>query len=118
MILWYPISPSRVQFSIWDTAGASWTDSTPLDWGSDKIIKARFYYYQVQCYNDKNEPVDQWPLDQSGIEFAKLPQFKNDKNREKPKNLPVTPQFDDYNNWPGVSGALANSVVALLVLLF
>ena len=100
--LWYPTSPSRVQFALWDTAGKNWTGGKALDWRSDKIIKARFYYYQVQCYNDENEPVNQWPLDQSEIEFAKPPQSKNDNNREE----------------PNTNGALANSVFTLLVLLF
>ncbi|KAJ3310415.1 hypothetical protein HDU76_003375 [Blyttiomyces sp. JEL0837] len=61
---YYPTQPSIVQISLWDGGDASsdtagWAGG-PTKWGSG-LASAKFEYLEVQCYNDNDEPVPNWP---------------------------------------------------------
>ncbi|KAI9202463.1 concanavalin A-like lectin/glucanase domain-containing protein [Polychytrium aggregatum] len=66
---WYPTTPSLIQFSLWDAGDSDrtreWAGGA-TDWsGADPNYGryAIFEYVQVQCYDDKDQPVPKWPAD-------------------------------------------------------
>ncbi|KAI9209398.1 concanavalin A-like lectin/glucanase domain-containing protein [Polychytrium aggregatum] len=64
--LWYPQTPSLVQFSLWDAGdNPSTMDwSGEADWSNLDPVYGRtaiFEYIDIQCYNDQDQPVDRWP---------------------------------------------------------
>ncbi|KAJ1554353.1 hypothetical protein HK096_003962, partial [Nowakowskiella sp. JEL0078] len=66
---WYPETPSQVQFSVWDggnspNSGTSSWAGGPTDLTKD--ISAKFNWFDVQCYNDKDQLVSEWPVGSKG----------------------------------------------------
>ncbi|KAI8916583.1 concanavalin A-like lectin/glucanase domain-containing protein, partial [Powellomyces hirtus] len=67
---WFPNTPSLVMFSIWQglcTTNAHENSSLAgnADWRTAKQQTASFKNFKVQCYNDKNQPVPEWPVGSS-----------------------------------------------------
>ncbi|KAJ3117325.1 hypothetical protein HK098_006297, partial [Nowakowskiella sp. JEL0407] len=66
---WYPETPAQVQFSIWDggnspSAGTSNWAGGPTDLTKD--IYVQLNWLSIQCYNDKDLPVPEWPVGSRG----------------------------------------------------
>lgn len=63
---WFPNTPSRVQISVWDTTGSApgtqaWAGG-PIPWNRmPSKLYAYYEYIDIQCYNDKDQPVYKWP---------------------------------------------------------
>lgn len=63
---WFPNTPSKIQISVWDTTGSpkgtqKWAGG-PIPWNKmPRNLYAYYEYVDVQCYNDKDQPVNQWP---------------------------------------------------------
>ena len=62
---WFPSTPSLVQVSVWDgckegnQGTCNWAGG-PIKWSGNQY-KASFDYIDIQCYDDKNQPVPKWP---------------------------------------------------------
>lgn len=63
---WFPSTPSQIQLGIWD-AGSSKDNGTvrwaggPIPWDTNPAVAAQYEYLEIQCYDDKNQPVPVWP---------------------------------------------------------
>lgn len=63
---WFPNTPSKIQISVWDTTGSpkgtqAWAGG-PIPWNRmPSKLYAYYEYVDVQCYNDKDQPVYKWP---------------------------------------------------------
>ena len=65
---WFPNTPSQIQISIWTTedspdVGVRNWGGGKVPWGSAKSFSAYYEYVDIQCYNNKNQPVARWPAD-------------------------------------------------------
>jgi beta-glucanase (GH16 family) len=64
----FPTEPSKIQIGVWDGGSSSskgvsdWAGG-PIPWGDKKILTATYDYIDIQCYDDLNQPVPKWPLD-------------------------------------------------------
>ncbi|KAI8930092.1 concanavalin A-like lectin/glucanase domain-containing protein [Entophlyctis helioformis] len=56
---WFPSTASLIQFS---RGTRNWAGG-PIAWGSNTTLSTQFEYIEIQCYNDKDEPVAKWPAD-------------------------------------------------------
>ncbi|KAI9199532.1 concanavalin A-like lectin/glucanase domain-containing protein [Polychytrium aggregatum] len=67
---WFPDTPALVQVSVWDATQVSqgvaeWAGSS-INWGiadPQHGFYAIYEYIDIQCYDDKMQPVAKWPLD-------------------------------------------------------
>ena len=63
---WFPNTPSKVQISVWDTTGSApgtqaWAGG-PIPWNRmPSKLYAYYEYVDIQCYNNKDQPVSKWP---------------------------------------------------------
>lgn len=63
---WFPNTPSKVQISVWDTTGSApgtqkWAGG-PIPWSRmPSKLYAYYEYVDIQCYNNKDQPVYKWP---------------------------------------------------------
>jgi beta-glucanase (GH16 family) len=63
---WFPNTPSKVQISVWDTTGSppgtqAWAGG-PIPWNNmPSKLYAYYEYIDIQCYNNKDQPVYKWP---------------------------------------------------------
>eukprot|EP00842_Homolaphlyctis_polyrhiza_P006475 jgi/Hompol1/6829/HPOL_000297-RA len=55
---WFPTKPSRLQFSIW-TPSSTWGGG-PLRFNGRPKISTVYEWIDVQCYDDKDQPVARW----------------------------------------------------------
>jgi beta-glucanase (GH16 family) len=58
----FPDRAGKVQFALWSEATNAWAGGAakwPLGVNS---TNAKFEYIDIQCYNDKDQPVPKWPL--------------------------------------------------------
>ena len=60
---WFPMNPSRVEFSIW-APSSDWSGGSP-DYSNGEIT-AKYEYFDIQCYDDGNNPVPKWPANTEG----------------------------------------------------
>ncbi|KAJ3332904.1 hypothetical protein HDU76_012641 [Blyttiomyces sp. JEL0837] len=63
---YYPSTPSVIQFGVWDggdsdSSGVSQWAGGPVTWTSD-YFEAQYGPLVIQCYDDKDQPVDMWPV--------------------------------------------------------
>jgi beta-glucanase (GH16 family) len=80
---WYPETPSQVQFGLWD--GGNSPDAGVSAWAGGKTdlsqnIQARFNWLSIQCYNDNDEPVAEWPASGKQDQVTNNPGGKPDAN--------------------------------------
>ncbi|KAI8908420.1 concanavalin A-like lectin/glucanase domain-containing protein [Gorgonomyces haynaldii] len=64
---WFPTTPSLVQFSVWDgckdgISGTCTWSGGPVNFKSVSQYTASFDYVDIQCYDDKNNIVEKWPV--------------------------------------------------------
>ncbi|KAI9202132.1 concanavalin A-like lectin/glucanase domain-containing protein [Polychytrium aggregatum] len=64
---WYPVEPGLVQISLWDAGDTpalqSWAGGA-TDWSGTNPTTGRsaiVEYVDIQCYDDKDNPVPRWP---------------------------------------------------------
>jgi beta-glucanase (GH16 family) len=58
---WYPITPSLVQFAVWES-DSEWAGA-PLRWpANESKLSVKVDWIDIQCYNDKNQIVPKWPV--------------------------------------------------------
>ena len=63
---WFPSTPSQIQMAVWDggnspdTGTSKWAGG-PVPWGNHNHFTAHYEYIDIQCYNDRDQPVDSWP---------------------------------------------------------
>lgn len=64
---WFPSTPSQLQIAVWDgcaedqSGTCNWSKG-PINWGSQTSFKSTFLSLDIQCYDDKNQPVKKWPM--------------------------------------------------------
>ncbi|KAJ3417442.1 hypothetical protein HDV05_003306 [Chytridiales sp. JEL 0842] len=64
---YYPSTPSLIQIGAWDggdsdSPGLSAWAGGPVPWGSNTYLEALYGPLRVQCYDDRNRPVEMWPV--------------------------------------------------------
>ncbi|KAJ3117015.1 hypothetical protein HDU96_008186 [Phlyctochytrium bullatum] len=64
---YYPSTPSVIQFGAWDggdssSQGTSQWAGGPVNWGDNDQFTAEYGPLTMQCYDDKDAPVDMWPI--------------------------------------------------------
>ncbi len=63
---WFPNTASNIQISVWDTTGSApgtqaWAGG-PIPWNRmPSKLYAYYEYVDIQCYNNKDQPVYKWP---------------------------------------------------------
>lgn len=58
----FPDRAAKVQFALWSEANNTWAGgAAEFPPGTDTAV-AQFQYVDIQCYNDNDQPVPQWPL--------------------------------------------------------
>ncbi|KAI9007271.1 concanavalin A-like lectin/glucanase domain-containing protein [Gaertneriomyces semiglobifer] len=64
---WYPTTASLIQFSVWEHQG-SWAGG-PVDWSKHptNMLPAWFESLDIQCYDDKDQPVPAWPANAADL---------------------------------------------------
>lgn len=63
---WFPSSPSKIQIGVWDgcldanSGTCSWSKG-PIKWGSRSSFTNTVESLEIQCYDNKAQPVPKWP---------------------------------------------------------
>jgi beta-glucanase (GH16 family) len=62
---YYPEEATPVQIGIWDggsgSSGVSSWAGGKIPWGDRRVLGAQFEWIDIQCYDDKDQPVPKWP---------------------------------------------------------
>jgi hypothetical protein len=58
----FPDRAGKVQFAVWSEKTNAWAGGAPTWPDAHKNATAFFEYIDIQCYNDRDEPVPKWPL--------------------------------------------------------
>jgi hypothetical protein len=95
----YPSSPSLIQIGAWDGGdspqqGVSDWAGGPVPWGNNEYFEALYGPLQVQCYNDKDEPVAMWPV-------------QGNRGRTEPKD-------DVFNNKSGANSTTTTAPTGVI----
>ncbi|KAH6570197.1 hypothetical protein BASA50_005236 [Batrachochytrium salamandrivorans] len=71
---WFPVSPSRVQISVWDGSltHRSWAGG-PINWPPGDVVKVPFEWMDIQCYDNSDRPVERWSADGSKRATSEAP---------------------------------------------
>ncbi|KAI8893482.1 concanavalin A-like lectin/glucanase domain-containing protein [Globomyces pollinis-pini] len=114
---WYPITPSMVQFALWDGGSPESAEGTrkwaggPINWGGKDTLTANFQSVEIQCYDDKDQPVPKWPISKNNPDLGPDPPKEEQKKGSGPTAPPPTVATIPMQNSPSgnSNGNTANS---------
>jgi beta-glucanase (GH16 family) len=58
----FPDRATKVQFALWSEATNAWAGGAAVFPPGTNTAVAQFQYVDIQCYDDNDQPVPQWPL--------------------------------------------------------
>jgi beta-glucanase (GH16 family) len=58
----FPDRAMKIQFALWSEAQNAWAGGRPVFPPGTDTVSAVYQYVDIQCYNDDDEPVPQWPI--------------------------------------------------------
>jgi Glycosyl hydrolases family 16 len=69
----FPNRAMKVQFAMWSDITNNWAGGIPEFPAGQNSATATYDFVDIQCYNDKDEPVPQWPLENNPARKESLP---------------------------------------------
>lgn len=69
----FPNRAMKVQFALWSEITNAWAGGIPEFPPGQNSATATYDFVDIQCYNDKDEPVPQWPLTNNPARRDSLP---------------------------------------------